>query len=216
MRSPFATAFAIAFGLVVLIGYFIPAGSSVPMLRELRIMIIDWAAILTAFVTLVAVFGLVSTHWKKLRAKRNPDRYSFFMLAGFVITLVWGVSAYVVNKNVAGFQQAVTVVQVPVETSLMALLAVTLTMAGLRLFQRRRSMLATVFVFSVLIFLLLNSGILTSRANIPIIGPIVQTLLPAIRFLPVAGGQGILLGIALGSLMAGLRILFGADRPYSG
>ena len=34
--------------------------------------------------------------------------------------------------------------------------------------------------------------------------------------LPVAGARGILLGIALGSLTAGLRILMGADRPYSG
>jgi hypothetical protein len=44
----------------------------------------------------------------------------------------------------------------------------------------------------------------------------VDPFLAAIRLLPVAGGRGILLGIALGSLMAGLRILFGADRPYSG
>jgi hypothetical protein len=34
--------------------------------------------------------------------------------------------------------------------------------------------------------------------------------------LPVAGGRGILIGIALASLTAGLRVLLGADRPYSG
>jgi hypothetical protein len=212
MRSPIVTAFAIAFGLVVLIGYFIPAGSTVPMLRDLRILIIDWAGILTGFVTLVAVLGLVSTHWNRLRAKRNPDRYSIFMLIGFVVTLVLGVIAYLITKDVTGYQQVVTVVQAPVEASLMALLAVTLTLAGLRLFQRRRGLLSIVFFFSVLLFLLLNSGLLASQVGIPLI----DQVLAAIRLLPVAGGRGILLGIALGSLMAGLRILFGADRPYSG
>lgn len=216
MRSPFATAFAIAFGLVVLIGYFIPAGSSVPMLRDLRVWIIDWAAILTGFVTLVAVLGLVGTHWTKLRARRNPDRYSFFLLAGFVATILFGVVAYMVNQDVVGFQQVVTAVQVPVEASLMALLAVTLTMASLRLFQRRRGLLAIVFIFSAMVFLLLNSGLLTSQVQIPIISQFIDPLLDALRLLPVAGGRGILLGIALGSLMAGLRILLGADRPYSG
>jgi len=30
------------------------------------------------------------------------------------------------------------------------------------------------------------------------------------------GARGILLGVALGTLTTGLRILFGADRPYGG
>jgi hypothetical protein len=40
--------------------------------------------------------------------------------------------------------------------------------------------------------------------------------LSALNSLPVAGARGILLGVALGSLTTGLRILIGADRPYSG
>ena len=213
MRSPVATAFAIAFGLVVLIGYFAPA-AGVPVLRDLRIWIIDWAAILASFVTLVAIFGLVGTHWNKLRAKRNPDYYSIFMLAGFGIAVGLGVFAYGFGGfvTVGDFQQLVTAVQVPVETSLMALLAVTLTLAGMRLLRRRRGLLPLVFFLSVLVFLMLNSGLLFGQIGIPFI----DQFLGALRLLPVAGGRGILLGIALGSLLAGLRILFGADRPYSG
>ncbi len=211
MRSPFATALAIAFGLIVLIGYLIPPQVGLPWLREIRIWIIDWSAILASFVTLVAIAGLVGNHWNKLRAKKNPDRYSIFLLAGFVFTVAFGILAYY-RGSVADFQQVVTAVQVPVEASLMALLAVTLTLAALRLFRRRQSLLSIVFIISVLVFLLLNSGLLTSQVGIPFVEP----FLGAIRLLPVAGGRGILLGIALGSIMAGLRILFGADRPYSG
>ena len=94
----------------------------------------------------------------------------------------------------------------------MALLAVVLTMASFRLFQRRRGLLPIVFAVSVLVFLLLNSGLLHSQQEIPFIA----WILDAIHSLPVAGARGILLGIALGSLLAGLRILLGAERPYSG
>ncbi len=216
MRAPVATAFAIIFGLVVLVGYFLPATLPAnlvdPRLRDARTYIIDWAAILASFVTLIAVLGLVSNHWNKLRARRNPDRYSFFMLAAFVLTVIFGIIAYVVNGDIAGFQRVVMAIQVPVEASMMALLALTLTLASLRLFRRRRGLLPWVFFISVLLFLLLNSGLLTSQVGVPII----DQFLGALRLLPVAGGRGILLGIALGSLMAGLRVLIGADRPYSG
>ncbi len=214
MRSPVAAAFAIAFGLVILLGYIIPAGTVIGKLdiQILRTWIIDAAVTITAFATLVAILGLLSTHWRKLRARRNPDRYSFFMLAGFVLTFGFGVYAYLISGKTTDFQQVVTAIQVPVETSLMAIVAVTLAIASLRLFQRRRGLLPVVFVISVLLYLLMNSGLLASFTGVPLMG----VILSAIQILPIAGGRGILLGIALGSVMAGLRILLGADRPYSG
>lgn len=215
MRSPVAAAIAIGVGLVVLLGYFIPvAGDTSPALRDLlalRIYFIDWAVTLAAFATLIAILGLFGTHWRKLRARRNPDRYSFFALAGFVGVFLFGIFAYTISGDVDGFQVVVNSLQVPIETSLMAVLAVTLTLATMRLFQRRRGLLPLVFAVSVLIFLLLNSGLLASVDT----GPM-RYLLVALQTLPVAGGRGILLGIALGSVMAGLRILIGAERPYSG
>ena len=213
-RAPFAAAIAIALGLVVLLGYFIPADtgtSSLSTLLVLRSWIIGWAVTLAGFATQVAIIGLVIVHWQKLRARRNPDRYSFFMLVAFVLVFVFGVMQYL-SGDIADFQLVVNAIQVPVEASLMAILAVTLTVAAIGLFRRRMGLLPVVFLLSVLLFLLLNSGLLASQENIPFVGDILAVL----QFLPVAGARGILLGIALGSLMAGLRILFGAERPYSG
>ena len=218
MRAPFATALAIGFGLIVLFGYFIPPDTEIEALRNLlaiRVWIVNWAVILAGFALLVAILGLVSSHWRKLRARRNPDRYSFFALLGFFITVIFGLVAYsgVFGPGLIGsFHNIVNAVQVPIEATLMATLAVVLTMASFRLFQRRRGILPVVFVLSVLAFLLLNSGLLASFADFPF----VRDILTALQFLPVAGGRGIILGIALGSLMAGLRILLGAERPYSG
>jgi hypothetical protein len=214
MRSPVAAAIAIGVGLVVLLGFFIPTAdgnATLAQILALRFYLIDWAVTLAAFASLVAIIGLVSTHWRKLRARRAPDRYSFFALVGFVLVVLFGIFAYTISGDVRGFQMIVNSLQVPIETSLLAVLAVTLTLALFRLFQNRRGLLPLVFAFSVLVYLLMNSGLLTGTDS----GPM-RYLLVGLQTLPIAGGRGILLGIALGSIMAGLRILLGAERPYSG
>ena len=67
-------------------------------------------------------------------------------------------------------------------------------------------------MFSAVLFLLLGSGLLSSAESISPLKEIVAL----VNLLPIAGSRGILLGIALGSLTAGLRVLLGADRPYRG
>ena len=52
-------------------------------------------------------------------------------------------------------------IQIPVESSLTAILAIVLAVASLRLLQRRRGMLSILFMFSAVIFLLLGSGLLS-------------------------------------------------------
>lgn len=218
MRRPDATAIAIGVGLVaLLLGYLLPSVfTDTPSLTLIRTMILSWAVILAAVAMLVAIFGLVSVHWRKLRARRNPDRYSFFMLLAFILTFVGGIGAYLLRENYDAYQQVVVnTIQVPIEASLMAVLAVTLTLASFRLFQRRRGLLAVVFVISALVFLLLSSGVISFLEGV-LPESTLGLLIGAMQVLPVAGGRGILLGIALGSIMAGLRVLFGAERPYSG
>ncbi len=212
MRSPVSTAVAIAVGLVtLLLGYLLPTD-----VADIRTLLVGWAVILAAVASLVAIITLVQTHMRKLSARRNPDRYSIFTLVFFGITFVAGCAAYITGFYRSEYQQVfVNSIQVPIEASLMAVLAVTLTLASFRLFQRRRGVLAVAFIISALIFLLFYSGAtVLLEAVLP--AGLAGALLGIVQVLPVAGGRGILLGIALGSIMAGLRILFGAERPYSG
>jgi len=69
-----------------------------------------------------------------------------------------------------------------------------------------------VFAISAFVFLVIGSGFLSASANIPIL----KDVLAAVNALPIAGARGILIGVALGSLTTGLRVLLGSDRPYSG
>jgi hypothetical protein len=205
MRAPIATAIAIGTGLVVLLGYFIP----LPVLQNIRAILLGWAVTVAGVASLIGIINLVITHWQRISTPSRRDLYSALFILSFFFTLAAGL---VLTPSDAQFQHVVTSIQAPVETSLMALLAISLAYASLRLLQKRKGLVAVVFVISALLFLLVTSGLLASGSD----NPIMASVLTAINQLPVAGARGILLGIALGSLATGLRILMGADRPYSG
>jgi len=205
MRAPVSTAIAIATGLLVLLGAFLP----VPVLLSVRQILLSWTIPVAAAAGLIAILNLLSVHWRKLNSARERDYYSIILLLAFAGTFIAGLLLGPTDPN---FQKVVTYIQFPVEASLMGVLTVTLTYASIRLFQRKRGWLAVLFTASTLLFLILLSGFLNIPENIPF----VKDLLAALNTLPIAGARGILLGIALGSITTGLRILIGADRPYSG
>lgn len=206
-RAPVATAFAIVSGLIILLGYFVPFSGILQVLRDV---LLGWAIILAGVAALVGIVNLIKTHWRKMTVRGERDPYSPILIVAFFITVGAGIALG--GPANPQFQQAVNNVQVPVETTLMAVLAISLGFAAVRLLQRRAGLMGILFAVSAAVYLILNSGFLAVGTNLPGQGE----LLGALQRLPVAGMRGILLGIALGSLTTGLRILLGADRPYSG
>lgn len=120
-----------------------------------------------------------------------------------------GIIDIVVGPAHRWLDQTVSYIQVPVEASLLAGLVFVLVYMAIRLLRRRIDAPTITFLVSAVIFLVIASGV-AMQSGIPFL----QDLSDSLNRLPMAGGRGILLGIALGSLTAGLRILFGSDRPY--
>ena len=205
MRAPLSTAIAIGAGVLTLLGFFIPFEA----LTSMRSLLIEWAVLLAGVAGLVAIVHLLSVHWRKMTASHNRSVTSAFLLVAFGITFAAGM---VLKPGHPTIQKIVTHIQVPIEASLMGVLAISLTAAAIRLFQRRGGWMSVLFAVSAFVFLILGSGFLSSFANIPVL----KDLLAAVNSLPVAGARGILIGVALGSLTTGLRVLLGTDRPYSG
>ncbi|KAF0111146.1 MAG: Uncharacterized protein FD147_1084 [Chloroflexi bacterium] len=206
MKSPLSLTVAIVVGIVILIGYFVPS----PSLAAIRTPMLNWAMTLAGIASLVAIINLIfGVHWKRLRESGSKQFFSAVVILSFLVTLTAGIFFGPSDSN---YQKVVTAIQVPIETSLMAVLAITLAYSSLRLLQRQHNWMGLLFFLSVILFLVINSGVMAFASDIPIL----QVLLSGFHNVPVAGARGILLGIALGSLATGIRILIGSDKPYSG
>ena len=103
-------------------------------------------------------------------------------------------------------------IHLPIETSLMALLAISLAVAGFRLVTQKRDWTSMVFVGTAFFVLL-------GTLQWPLITTEMYRYLSGVRdwlvqVLASGGARGILLGVALGSIVTGLRVLLAVDRPY--
>lgn len=206
MKSrPVAAAIAISVGLFILIGTFVP----IPLLAAVRLEFIHWAVILTGVAALVGIGNLFSVHFQKIRRREKGSAYSMTLLAAMLATLLVGV---MVGPSHAWMQAAVKVIILPVEASLMALLAVTLLYASIRLLRRRADLMTIIFLGTAALILLASVS-LPFLGEIPILSDWVRAILTV---LSVGGARGLLLGVALGALTTGLRALFAFDRPYGG
>jgi hypothetical protein len=104
-------------------------------------------------------------------------------------------------------------IQLPVEAALMALLAISLVVAGFRMISRRRDAYSILFVLTAVIVLLGNSPwLIGSEAGIARLIGNVRAWVSQVW--STGGARGILLGVALGAVATGLRVLMGTERPY--
>jgi len=207
------TAIAIASGMLVLLGSLI----ALPVLNVIRIELLQWAVILAAFAILVGIGNLFLVHSSKLRRREKGSLYSILLILAMLATLVVGFLPEPGRTD--SLSSLFNAIQLPVEASLMALLVVTLTYAAIRLLRRRLNLLSIVFLGSALLVFL-------GTAPLPYVGEILKIngvpffsgiLRPFIAQVLAAGGaRGILIGVALGTLTTGLRVLMGSDRPYGG
>ncbi len=204
-----STALAIAGGVFVLAGYFFAqnANGQTSLLTDIRLTLLNWAIILAGFAIFIGILNLFQVHFKKIQEKQKGPVYSLLLIISLAATFLFGL----VRPGQMGV--VFTTVQLPVEASLMALLAVTLTYASIRLLRRRLNLLSVIFLVTALL-ILLGTAPLPFLGDIPGLSDWVRPFIAQV--MAAAGARGILLGVALGTLTTGLRILFGADRPYGG
>ena len=204
MKSPVATAVAIGVGWLVLIGYFIPLG----FFEALRVLFLSWAVVLAGVALLVGMINLSGHHWARVR-RRLPGRANSMWL----VASLWVTFALVLyfNPSSKQVQALFNYFLLPTSISLLALLAFTLAVAAITLLRRRSGIFALLFV-GTLVLILLGAVAVPGIGTIPVIS---DTVRPGLAEVPAAAGaRGILLGVALGTVATGLRVLIGRDRPY--
>jgi hypothetical protein len=195
---------AIISGVLILLGYFFSR-----IFGDLQSLLIGWAIILAAFALLLGVFNLAIVHWKKIGSEGPGSIYSIVLLISLAVTMVFaGISGPAGGLTLWVFNTF----QVPIEISLLAVLAIILVYAVARLLSRRPKWNTILFVVTVLIVLLGSAPLFFIGEIAPLTA--VRTWLAQVP--AIAGARGILLGVALGTVATGLRILIGVDRPYGG
>lgn len=199
------TAVAMAFGGVVLAGYFVKWQT----LLELRLLFMRWAILLSATALLLGILNLLAAHMHKVTQQEGGWPYSALLIIILLGTLVLGLLFGPDNRVVLSLFEYI---QLPVEATLMALLAVSLAVAGVRMVARRRDVYSLIFIGTALLVLLGTAPWPFGGGGLTAYFGWLRNWLAQVW--AAGAARGIVLGIALGAVATGLRVLLGADRPY--
>ncbi len=208
LRAPVSAAIAIGVGVVVLAGYFIPS------ITNIRFALLRTGLVLAAVALLVGIINLLSVHFKKMGSDNENSGYSLILVIALLLTLVVGiidmVQSYMLGQpNFQMTNWIFTYIQLPIETSLLAVIAVSLTYAAASILRKRMDLFSITFFFVILLVLLGSFSI--PSATLPFLHVIRDWI---VRVPALGGARGLLIGIALGTITTGIRILMGTDRPY--
>lgn len=206
LKRMLPTAVAIAVGLFVLSSVF----TSNPLLDSIGAYFVDTAVIIAAFALFLGLFNVLRVHTKKIRERQPESLYSFVLIVALLIILLAGLISP--PGEPAGPSQPAArwifdSIQAPIQASLSALLAFFTITAAYRLLRLRNAESAVMLITALLV--------LAGQATVGL-APILPDLKDWILAVPaMAGVRGILLGVALGTLLTSIRLLLGVERPYS-
>lgn len=189
-------------GVIILAGYFI----TIPAISGIQSYLINLASILTSTIVLIGIINLIIVHVSKLTSQESGAWSSLILLVSLFVTLIIGL---VYGPTSTWSLWIMKNVQIPIETSLIGLLAVILILGLVRMLYRKQTSFALIFLLTALIILL-------GSLSIPWIDTsVLVSFQEWIMKVPVIGGmRGILIGVVLGIVATGLRVFLGADRPY--
>ena len=198
-----SVAVALVAGVIVLVDFFFERGAPDAIARY----VLYSASVVAAATLLLGLITLTKRHVDKL-IRRAPGRgYSAVLLAALLATLVIGFVGG--GPGSPAMRRWFEAVLFPLEAALFSLLAFFFVTAIYRVF-RIKNFESGLFIVVAIVVLL---------GQVPV-GALIWDQLPIIKdwvfdVPALAGVRGILLGVGLGSVAVGLRVLLGMDRPYS-
>jgi len=203
--------FATIPGLVVLLGYLFPGRLLIQYqgrVVEWRDVLVEWAVIVAAFAFLLGIFNILRVHGGRIGHRRQGWPYSLVLLLVMVVAWIPPLLPVGIPGQETLDRAVFDYVISPVGASLGALVVFTLALAAFRLLRVRQGAGAVLFLLTVAVVLL---------GSVPFIG---LEWLAGIRDWIInvpgmAGMRGLLLGVALGTVITALRVLVVSERPHS-
>lgn len=212
LKRTLPAALAIAVGLFVLVALLLP----VPLLSTIGTYFIDCAVIIAAFALFLGLLNVVRVHLRHIRERTSTWPYSIILLITLFLVLLVGLVTFVpagANQSQPSgpshpaMQWIFANMLAPIQATFGALLVFLTLTAAYRLLRLRNVESAVLLVVALLVL-----GGQVSFGLLPVLPQLRDWILdvPAL-----AGMRGILLGVALGTVLTGIRLLLGVERPYS-
>ena len=167
--------------------------------------VITTTTIVVTFALLLGFINVAKVHLNHIRVRDSSAIYSGVLLASLVITIFLGAG----GPTTANARFIFDFILQPLESTFFALLALFIATAAFRAFRIQNLETFFFVVFAIIVLLGQVPISIYLWAELPIIKDWILNV-PTL-----AGVRGILLGVALGTVASGLRILIGADRPYA-
>lgn len=207
LGAAISTAIAIGFGLLTLVGLL--AGGNIAFLGSVADILLQLVVITTATTVLIGILNLLGVHFRRMRQRDKGWGYSLLLVLGtlLVIVLVVLERASILTGSPAVTTILFETVQVSIESALAGLVLFALVYGAYRVTRRRLTWPTVLFV--IVLLLLLVGALPLPGLNLLV------SLRDWLMAVPVsAGARGILLGIALATVVTGVRVLIGQDRSY--
>ena len=202
MKRTIPMSIAMAIGFLILIDFFFDQSH----INALGRFFVVSAVIVVGFALLLGLFNVLLVHFRRIGKRDEGWPYSIVLVAIALVVLLAGIS----GPETRVVRWIFDNVQFPLQAATFSLLAFYVATAAYRAF-RFRSLESIAFILAAIVVLL---------GQVPV-GRYVGEFLPAAKdwILDVpgtAGMRGIIIGVALGTIATGVRVLMGLDRPYSG
>ena len=196
------TAIGSVAGLFALAGYLFPNTA----FAAYRDRLVEWAVIVAAFAVILGIFNVLRVHGARIAKGGDGWWYSLALI--ITASLAW-IPPLFFGPSHGVTRAALDYVIRPLGGSLAGVLVFTLTLGAARILRHRRSMTSILFLVVVALALVGTTPLL----GVEWLADIRDWLLhvPA-----MAGFRGLFLGVALGTVITGLRVLMGVDHPQAG
>ncbi|HID89255.1 MAG TPA: hypothetical protein EYP52_06050 [Anaerolineae bacterium] len=200
------TAVAIGAGVLTLLGYLLPAAPFTTVRDEM----VQWAAVVAAFALILGFFNVLRVHLGRLASRTPGWGYSLVLVLTALVSLLVTAAGLATEAARAISDWWFAYVLYPLQAAAAGLVAIVLALSAFRLLRHRRSAETVLFLVAALVVLV---------GTIPLPGPLGGQLVLLRQWwmdVPaMAGMRGFLIGVGLGTLLVGLRVVVGMDRPHS-
>jgi len=202
MKRTIPMAIAIAIGALMLVDFFFDETH----INDLGAFFLQSTVIVVAFALLLGLLNVLVVHVRKIGKRKEGWLYSICLVGAAVAVILAGIP----GPDSSVLKWIFDNVQYPLQAATFSLLAFYVATAAYRGF-RLRSLESLAFVAAVILVLL---------GQVPI-GRYLGDLVPAakdwiLNVPSTAGVRGIIIGVALGTIATGVRVLMGFARPYGG